>query len=100
MSEDIMSQSEATKILVSLAEIKTLQRVSNKEFEDHKKEDKVHFDRIYDTLEEYVVKMSDNTTALKVFETKVLAWVAAISVAGVVISAGINIYLKIPGLVG
>jgi len=90
-----MSPDDVTKIHVSLAKIETLQAVSNKEFEDHKREDKVHFDRIYDTLEEYAIKMSDNTSALKVFETKVLAWVAGISVTGIAISAAINIYLKV-----
>jgi len=95
-----MAQNDMTTLLVELAKIQTLQKVSNKEFEDHKKEDKVHFDRIYDTLEEYVVKMSDNTSALRVFETKVLAWVAGISTAGVAISAIVNLYLRVPGVLG
>jgi len=100
MSEDIMAPDDVTKILVSLAKIETLQDVSNSEFMAHKAEDKIHFDRIYDTLEENVLTMGDNHTALKVFETRVLAWVAGISVAGVAISAAVNLYLKVPGLLG
>jgi len=95
MSDVIMTPDDVTKIHVSLAKIETLQAVSNKEFEDHKKEDRIHFDRIYDTLEDYVVTMSENTTALKVFETKVLAWVTGISVAGIALSSVINWYLKV-----
>jgi len=95
MSDITVTHDDLTKIHVSLAKIETLQKVGNKEFEDHKAEDTIHFDRIYDKLEEYVITMSENTSALKVFETKVLAWVAGISVAGVAISAALNIYLKI-----
>ena len=37
------------KVLTSITEIRTLQKVANSEFMAHKDEDKVHFDRIYDS---------------------------------------------------
>lgn len=100
MSDITVTHDDLTQIHVSLMKIQTLQAVGNKEFEDHKMEDKVHFDRIYDKLEEYVVTMAENTSALKIFETKVLAWVTGISVTGIVVSAVVNLYLKVPGIVG
>jgi hypothetical protein len=81
------------KVLTSITEIKTLQKVSNKEFMDHKKEDKVHFDRLYDSIEDLVAAVALNASNAKVFQTKVLYAVMGAITLGTTIGTLLNIFI-------
>ena len=42
--------SEEVKLLVAIAEMKTAYKLLNDNFNEHRKEDEAHFERLYDTL--------------------------------------------------
>lgn len=81
------------KVLTAIAKIQTLQEVANSEFMSHKAEDRSHFDRIYDSLEDLVASVSGNATNFKVFQTKVLYAVMGAITLGTVLGTVLNIFL-------
>lgn len=81
------------KVLTAIAKIQTLQEVANGEFMAHKQEDKTHFDRIYDSLEDLVASVSTNAANFKVFQTKVLYAVMGAITVGTVLGTVLNIFL-------
>jgi len=82
------------KVLTAIAKIQTLQEVANGEFMAHKVDDKTHFDRIYDSLEELVASVAGNATNFKVFQTKVLYAVMGAITLGTVLGTVLNIFLS------
>ena len=87
------------KVLTSIAKIQTLQEVANGEFMAHKEEDRTHFDRIYDSLEDLVASVSGNATNFQVFQTKVLYAVMGAITLGTVLGTVLNIFLASTKLV-
>lgn len=81
------------KVLTAIAKIQTLQDVANNEFILHKEEDRVHFDRIYDSIEELVAAVALNVTDFKVFQTKVIYAVIGAITLGTVLGTILNIFL-------
>lgn len=81
------------KVLTAIAKIQTLQEVANGEFMAHKEEDRTHFDRIYDSLEDLVASVAGNATNFRVFQTKVLYAVMGAITLGTVLGTVLNIFL-------
>ncbi len=81
------------KVLTTIAKIQTLQEVANGEFMAHKEEDKTHFDRIYDSIEDIVASIASNASNFKVFQTKVLYAVMGAITVGTVLGTVLNIFL-------
>ena len=81
------------KVLTSIAKIQTLQEVANSEFMAHKEEDRVHFDRIYDSIEDMVASIATNSSNFKVFQTKVIYTVMGAITLGTVLGTVLNIFL-------
>lgn len=118
MTEKTMTQSEHEKeltIMMAITRVETLQVVANKAFESHKDEDRVHFDRIYDTLEQIASSMAKITTSIithgeqiqeatlakarkefnpitefKIFQTKVTYIIVGVTIAGTFLGAVLN----------
>ena len=88
------------KVLTAIAKIQTLQEVANGEFMAHKEEDRTHFDRIYDSLEDIVASVSTNASNFKVFQTKVLYAVMGAITVGTVLGTILNILLTGSKLIG
>ena len=81
------------KVLTAIAKIQTLQEVANGEFMAHKEEDRTHFDRIYDSIEDLVSAVATNASNFKVFQTKVLYAVMGAITVGTVLGTVLNIFL-------
>jgi hypothetical protein len=106
------------KVLTALARVETLQKVANSEFMEHKAEDRIHFDRLYDSIEVIeksiagvpglILKHSKTTkidtmvdarkeftpiTDFKVFQTKVLYAVTGAITAGSLLGTVLSIFL-------
>lgn len=111
MSDELMisyaDHEKEVAMIIAITRVETLQAVSNESFESHRAEDKIHFDRIYDTLEDISVKMGEiptkivshgeaiktdtlaisrkefnSITSFKVFETKVTYIIIGVTLAG------------------
>ena len=116
--EKMITQGEHQKelaIMVAITRVETLQVVANKAFDSHKDEDRIHFDRIYDTLEDIAKKMGEipatiinhgeqmqeNTlakarkefnpiTEFKIFQTKVTSIIVGVTIAGSLLGVALN----------
>lgn len=123
MSEDeYMTRDEYEQelaIMVALTRVETKQEIANKAFETHSKEDRVHFDRLYDSTEEILAKLAEipasslrraeeikdalmeesrkeftTITAFKVFETKVTYIIIGVTVAGTILGSALDWLLQ------
>lgn len=71
-NSNMTPQEQSREVLRTLTRIETLQKVGNNEFMEHKKDDRVHFDRLYDADEDLLEKFAQSTTEFKVFKTQVI----------------------------
>ena len=81
------------KVLTNIEKIKTLQEVANTEFMAHKKEDRVHFDRLYDSVEDIEKSISKYAADFRVFQTKILYAVMGAITVGTILGTVLNIFV-------
>ena len=117
--EEKMYTKGEMELLLATHEVKTMQKLMMEHFDAHIKEDDAHFDTLYRTDKEIISKLdsmpqkflecsnrvkdeifakaSTIYTAQKdfeIFRTKVVTWVSAAVVVGVIVAELINIFMK------
>jgi len=103
------------KMIVAITRVETLQAVANDSFDAHRAEDRVHFDRLYDSIEAIekgigqipamIMKHGEEIkkdaledarqefnpiTDFKVFQTKVTSIIVGVTIAGSLLGVGLN----------
>ena len=125
MSDDEKMYSKGEmELLLATNEVKTMQRIMMEHFDAHIKEDDEHFDTLYKTdkeiigkldampqkflecsnkvKEEIFTKAATIYTAQKdfeIFRTKIVTWVAAATMCGIIIAEVINLFIQSGGKV-
>jgi len=116
--KQLMTQEEhdkEMKMVVAITRVETLQAVANESFDAHRAEDRVHFDRLYDSIEAIekgigqiptmIMKHGDEIkkdtldearqefnpiTEFKVFQTKVTSIIVGVTIAGTLLGTLLN----------